>query len=237
MLLHDVRVRGTRWLQIDRIRDTQEGRVGRTATKTESWQRTVSQRSGGAEGWSEAGEDAHRGARGILRARQEPGILLFSSKPLGRLQSLNEAARMILGRADRGRVLGTVRRSVREVLRAWAPRPPASRPPLSFVFASGNRSYALRGYWLEGAAGVPPVLAVLLERINPRRLGLNRLPREMGLSGREVEVVQALRNGWTDKEIAAALGLSAETIRGHLKSIRGKLGVTTRTGILSRLLD
>jgi DNA-binding CsgD family transcriptional regulator len=40
-------------------------------------------------------------------------------------------------------------------------------------------------------------------------------------------------NGAKDKDIARSVGLTTGTVRSYLKSIRAKLGVTTRTAIVS----
>ena len=53
------------------------------------------------------------------------------------------------------------------------------------------------------------------------------------LSNRECDVLEALMNGAKDKDIARSVGLTTGTVRSYLKSIRGKLGVTTRTAIVS----
>jgi len=49
------------------------------------------------------------------------------------------------------------------------------------------------------------------------------------LTKRETDVLNYLARGYTNKEIADALGLSAETVRGYLKTIYGKLHVRSRT--------
>lgn len=48
------------------------------------------------------------------------------------------------------------------------------------------------------------------------------------LSGREVEVLQHVANGRSNKEIGAALGLSALTVKSHLARIARKLGTGDR---------
>ena len=48
------------------------------------------------------------------------------------------------------------------------------------------------------------------------------------ISEREIEVLQLLANGRTYKEIAQELFVSVNTIKSHLKSIYGKLGVNNR---------
>jgi DNA-binding CsgD family transcriptional regulator len=49
------------------------------------------------------------------------------------------------------------------------------------------------------------------------------------LSQRELEILKRLANGDSDREIAASLFISAETVATHVKNIRRKLGVRSRT--------
>ena len=50
-----------------------------------------------------------------------------------------------------------------------------------------------------------------------------------GLSAREVEVLRLVAEGLPDAQIAARLYLSPYTVKAHLRSIYGKLGVASRT--------
>lgn len=50
-----------------------------------------------------------------------------------------------------------------------------------------------------------------------------------GLTRRELEVLSALAAGRTNKEIAADLGLSPNTVKFHVKNLFQKLGVTNRS--------
>ena len=52
-------------------------------------------------------------------------------------------------------------------------------------------------------------------------------PSHQQLSGREVEVLQAMADGRSVAQIAAALHLSQHTVRNHIRSAMGKLGVHT----------
>jgi len=58
---------------------------------------------------------------------------------------------------------------------------------------------------------------------------------QFGLSKRETDVLQALMSGDPDKVLAKDLGLSVETVRAYLKSIRVKLDVSTRTAVVHRV--
>ena len=57
------------------------------------------------------------------------------------------------------------------------------------------------------------------------------------LTRRETEVLDLLSKGCVDKEIAQALGISAWTVHGHIKSIFGRLRVRTRTEAVVRYLE
>ena len=50
-----------------------------------------------------------------------------------------------------------------------------------------------------------------------------------GLSDREAEVLEALCQGMSNKEIAEVLFVSPETIKSHVSTVIGKLGVKDRT--------
>jgi NarL family two-component system response regulator YdfI len=49
------------------------------------------------------------------------------------------------------------------------------------------------------------------------------------LTGREIEILQLLALGLTNKQIAVRLKISAHTVKFHVSSIFGKLGTTNRT--------
>jgi len=60
--------------------------------------------------------------------------------------------------------------------------------------------------------------------------------RALKLSTRQTEVLQALCEGLTDKEIAARLGVSTHTITNHIGILKSRLGARTRAESISRAL-
>lgn len=56
----------------------------------------------------------------------------------------------------------------------------------------------------------------------------------LGISPRELDVLRALADGLTTKEIARALGVSPNTVKTHLARLFEKLAATTRTGAVAR---
>ena len=57
------------------------------------------------------------------------------------------------------------------------------------------------------------------------------------LSSRQLEVLEELAAGRSNKEIAIRLGLSGDTIGTHMKEILGRLGVRNRTQAVVRYLE
>jgi len=57
------------------------------------------------------------------------------------------------------------------------------------------------------------------------------------LSPRELEIVRMVAKGLPNKTIASVLRISAWTVSSHLRRIFGKLGVTSRTEMIGRLLE
>jgi DNA-binding CsgD family transcriptional regulator len=59
--------------------------------------------------------------------------------------------------------------------------------------------------------------------------------RALGLTARELEVLDLVRSGMTNGEIAGTLVVSPATIRSHLEHAFAKLGAHTRTEAIARL--
>ena len=56
------------------------------------------------------------------------------------------------------------------------------------------------------------------------------------LTPREKEICAAILAGLSDQQIAGKYGISFTTVRSHLKHIYGKLGITGRTQLLSKVI-
>jgi DNA-binding NarL/FixJ family response regulator len=62
-------------------------------------------------------------------------------------------------------------------------------------------------------------------------------PAEEELTAREVEVVRLMAGGYSNKEIAHALGTAEGTIKNHVSNILAKFGVRDRTRAVLRALE
>jgi|ERR1041385_3387044 DNA-binding CsgD family transcriptional regulator len=101
-------------------------------------------------------------------------------------------------------------------------------------FVSGRRCYLCRTFILEFESNgdFQPTIAITLER--GRGLAHDLAP--FHLTAREAEVVQHLVDGLTNKEIAQRMNVSTHTVRAFLRLIMIKLGVTTRSAIIGKLI-
>ena len=58
-----------------------------------------------------------------------------------------------------------------------------------------------------------------------------------GLSPREAEIARMVARGLSNKQIAAALGISAWTVSTHLRRTYAKLDVHSRAGMIARIAE
>jgi DNA-binding NarL/FixJ family response regulator len=98
------------------------------------------------------------------------------------------------------------------------------------AFKAGARAYLLKGLLRKE----------LLETIRAVHAGQKRLAAEIAaeiaehatddaLTPREIDVLRLIAGGNANKEIAAQLSLTEETVKGHIKNILAKLAANDRT--------
>lgn len=73
----------------------------------------------------------------------------------------------------------------------------------------------------------------------PARLGPEPLPKlvnEYGFTIRELEIAELLTSGMNNNQLAEALHISLPTVKFHLHNIHQKLGVTSRSAAIAKLM-
>jgi DNA-binding NarL/FixJ family response regulator len=78
-------------------------------------------------------------------------------------------------------------------------------------------------------------VAIVIARAGPNAEALDNSSEANRLTRREREAVVLLANGCTNKEIAAQMGVSVNTVRAFMRSVMSKLSLTTRAGVIGRL--
>ncbi|WP_067491655.1 ATP-binding protein [Actinomadura hibisca] len=81
---------------------------------------------------------------------------------------------------------------------------------------------------LAREVGAPPLLERAEELMRRARIGGGAQQAPLGLTPREVEVLRLVAEGQSNRDIAAALFISAKTASVHVSNILGKLGVASR---------
>ncbi|HYY69540.1 MAG TPA: LuxR C-terminal-related transcriptional regulator [Terriglobales bacterium] len=113
-----------------------------------------------------------------------------------------------------------------------------SSPSLTELL-SGRRRYRCRIFLLEhGAQGKSqPSVALTVERHGNRGEVFDILEEEFRLTTRERQAVELLAEGLTSKEIAVRMKISPNTVKAFLRLVMIKMGVTTRSGIVGKVVE
>lgn len=106
------------------------------------------------------------------------------------------------------------------------------------AMAAGATTYVLKDALFEELvdlvrgvdAGEAPIPA------NIARLLSHRAAKE-ALTLREVEILEHVAQGFRNKEIGAALGITEQTVKVHVRNVFAKLGVADRTAALTVALQ
>ena len=156
----------------------------------------------------------------------EPDILLLDLQ-MPRLPGL-EAMRAIVGRSSGVKIiLLTATISTQQIIEALQI---GARGVVEKASVSGELSRALRAvqsgdYWIGGER-VANLVAKLRELTAKAAASNER--KTYGLTPRELEVVNSIVEGCSNKDIAKTFTISEETVKRHLSNIFDKTGVSTR---------
>lgn len=114
---------------------------------------------------------------------------------------------------------------------------------------AGARGYLLKDVSLEELTNAIRQVArgetLMRPSVTERVLrGLDHIPRDFDaldppdpLTKREIEVLRLMAGGYSNREIAAALGTAEGTVKNHASSILSKLGVRDRTRAVLKALE
>ncbi len=103
-----------------------------------------------------------------------------------------------------------------------------------YLFKLGKRLYEVSITTINMPNQDDTELTVLrLSRVTDKKLNLNRKLHQAGLSSRELEIATLIIQGVSTHNVSDQLNLSYHTIRNHIKHIYSKLGVSTRSEMLT----
>ena len=78
---------------------------------------------------------------------------------------------------------------------------------------------------------------IMIEKARDCFFSMAEAQETFHLTCRECDVIRCLLTGLTNKEIALSLGIEVNTVKDYIKNIMHKTNMTTRTGILSKIIS
>jgi DNA-binding CsgD family transcriptional regulator len=132
-------------------------------------------------------------------------------------------------------------RAVSEICGGGAPRQ-APRSVSALVAAAGDAPAVRLTVIDAGMSAIetffagPTAIVVMAPVARPRPVSLDELRRRYGLTVREAEMVAEVVAGHSVPAIAERQGISRETVRVHLKSVFGKVGVHRQSELIARVM-
>lgn len=105
-------------------------------------------------------------------------------------------------------------------------------------YRSGIRRYQIRAFrcGAQEADEKKHCVAILLERQVSFKSFLDETLQPFHLTPREMQTVMLLVEGLTSKEIAGRLNISTNTVKAFLRLVMVKMNVSTRSGIVGRIV-
>jgi DNA-binding CsgD family transcriptional regulator len=108
---------------------------------------------------------------------------------------------------------------------------------------SARRTYLCRSFPLglpenhdNGLAHSGGLAIVMIERKSNESVTIAEISERFGLTAREQETVEFLREGFTSKEIAQRMKISPNTVKAFIRLVMVKMGVSTRSGIVGKIV-
>jgi DNA-binding CsgD family transcriptional regulator len=107
---------------------------------------------------------------------------------------------------------------------------------------SARRTYLCRSFLLDPVVSPKDKSAqsgrlqiVMIERKSHEATSIGEVSERFGLTPRERETVEYLLEGYTSKEIAQRMNISANTVKAFIRLVMTKMGVSTRSGIVGKV--
>ncbi len=170
--------------------------------------------------------EATNGAEAVeLTARLDPKVVLMDLR-MPVMDGVTATARIKAEHPDTHVLVVTNQDSDADVLRA------IEAGATGYLLKDAPRVELFRA--VRSAARGEPVLA---PSVTARLMNRMRSPAESSLSSREIEVLELVARGLSNKQLARSLHLSEATVKSHLIHIFDKLGVADRTAAVTVALE
>jgi DNA-binding CsgD family transcriptional regulator len=125
-----------------------------------------------------------------------------------------------------------------EIAEVLAASKASDLPPVKTQFWRGEYGYVCRAYFIEpyDQASEEPMVVLHLQRGFSVGDAVYQLADRYHLTDREKEALMAISMGLASKEVAERMNISPNTVKAFLRLIMIKMGVSSRAGIMGKLL-
>jgi DNA-binding NarL/FixJ family response regulator len=171
------------------------------------------------------GEAANGAEAAELARRLRPDVVLMDLR-MPEVDGVEATARIKAHRPETHVLVLTTYDSDADILRA------IEAGATGYLLKDAPREELFRG--IRAAARGEPVLA---PSVTARLMQRASVPSRDTLSGREIEVLERVARGLSNKQLARELHLSEATVKSHMIHIFDKLGVADRTAAVTRALE
>ena len=159
----------------------------------------------------------------------------------GRLEpiALDGGAQAILNDLDGQREIGASHGALPEALRDLLREKRRNDPNAMRVrLRVEDREYSCRVFLMQPQNDLldQPIFVLHLRRVASFKDAVRRVGSEYHLTDREQEALIGVSMGLTSKELAVRMNISPNTVNSFMRLIMIKMGVTTRSGIVGKLL-
>lgn len=171
----------------------------------------------------------------IIKRRSVPGVLFFDFNI--RLTFCNqEASEIIASLPDLYEMVRQLCREVKNALTAASPAE-AETQKTAIYRGGGSILFAIRAFLVGAAPDQEPTqIMVLVEKmVEKHTVDFEKAKAKHQLSKRELEVLQLICSGLTNKEIAEKLFITEQTAKDHVRNIMRKVEVKSRAALISAL--
>jgi len=176
------------------------------------------------------------GSKANGRVLPQAGLLLLDTSL--KLIAADRGGAAILNSDDRKPGAGAAPVLPAEIIDVIRGHKPDEFPWTKSPFCIHGREYVLRAYMIQAHNGVlpRPILALHLEHDSFTNAVVEEVGSAYNLTLREQEAFAGILMGLSTKEVAQRMNISPNTVKAFLRLIMIKMGVTTRAGILARIL-
>lgn len=180
----------------------------------------------------------------LVRRRAQPGILILNQH--GEILYVNHDAKNLLEGLTLKKPPLPHHRSLPEIIyqlyvqfkeMVGESGPEATMPTANRVCIHDGIVFLFRALLLQkqGTNRDTMHIMILIEKVS-QGVRIDQFVQATRLTKREKAVVQLLLEGKTNKEVASCMNIGEYTVKDHVKRIMKKLNVTTRAGIVAKVL-